>query len=285
MNYISIDRIDDEVRGRLKTYNEQGKIDPDDVVKYTFDALRKIGVSTMLEAAWLCVDVVNHKGVKNKEVFQTLGAYRILDKSVVNQNAIFQITTNVEQTFEEGATCDGELTTSTTTTTVITKEDCSGTELLFVKKTVPITDVISVLQVSCPMYYGGSDLSLLADSDSNILVSNMDSYIYRGNTIVTSFKTGTILINYLKWVVDEDGRPMVPDEQDVIDAVVAFNIFMILEGEFYDRVDGINSVYAEAKTNWENFRAMAQNYLKMISIDEAYSKVRAANNRYIKFRF
>lgn len=283
--FITIDRIDGMVRSRLKTMDEQGRIDPDDIVEYSLKALQSIGTTGSMEDLWACVKIHNHKGKMPENLMHVVLTYKIQDTNVLNFTNLFKITTNVSETQEVTEDCNPTTTTTTTTTTVVTKQDCDGTELLSVAKKISFTELVKILNVSTPMYYGGSDLSLLADSDSNVFVGGMDSYIRRGRSeIVTSFKEGTVLINYLDFAKDDDGRPMIPDSDEVIDAVVAYNIFMLVAPDFYDKTEGSVTVYQEAKTNWENFRAHARNSLQLISIDQAYAKAVATANRYWRFR-
>lgn len=288
MGYISIDVIDAEIRGRLKSYNEQGRIDPDDVVQYTYDAMRKLGLASYMEDAWVGLEIVDNKAIIPNDIYTTNSAYRLQNSVVGSFNNLFTISTNVTTSTEtdtEETTCTTGTTTTTTTTTVVMKESCDGeAQFVYTAKTVPLSEIVSVLNLSYPMYYTGSELSLITSAESNVYLSGMDTYIYRGNNIITSFKSGNVIISYKRWVKDADGRPMVPDDIDTIDAVIAYNIFMLVSDDFYDRKENVNTVYSEAKNNWDNFKAQAQNTSKLITIDEAQAKVIANANRYRRFR-
>lgn len=284
--WTTIDVVDSEVRQRLKTYNEQGRIDPDDVIQNTRKALRAIGTNEVWDDKWACVRVRKHTGRLPDDIYKVILSYKLLDTSVLSTSNLFKITSNTStSTSVSTDTCAPSTTTTTTTETIVTQEDCGDTDILTnIVTKVSLTDIMQVIDVSVPMYYGGSDLELLYDSNSNVFMSNMTSYIIRGQRVITSFQDGTMLVNYLGEARDDLGIPLIPDDEDVINALVAFNIFRILEEDFYNRVEGITPLYAEAKTNWENFRAMAQNNLKLITIPEAFSKVVDNSSRYWQFR-
>lgn len=53
-----------------------------------------------------------------------------------------------------------------------------------------------------------------------------DEYTIKGNSLQFSFKEGLVLLAYLKWRLDEDGFPMIPDDSSFINAVLAYIRYM-----------------------------------------------------------
>ena len=70
-----------------------------------------------------------------------------------------------------------------------------------------------------PSVYGSSN-TISGDTD-------MASYRTEGGYIYTNFETGTLELSYLAFKTDEDGYPMIPDDERYISAIKAYVMYMI----------------------------------------------------------
>lgn len=283
LKYISIEEVADLVKSELKLYNEQGRIDTDDCVQYAVDELRNIGVPQIFDQKICIIPIVNNAGCLPDDIYLLDLVYKTNSGIQLNKR-LYPLTTNVSTTTST-TTDDCSPVTTTVTKTVITRENCEdGQELLSIQNQISTSEVTEILNICEPMYYGGSDLKLLKDSTKNQYQKRYQSYIISGGSVITSFKEGYVIMTYLGWMLDQDGRPMIPDEYDVIQAVKQYIIFKIFEEDFRNKVEGSPSVYQEEMRKYQFLHDKAVNSCKLISIPEAYNKVYDTNRRYEKLR-
>lgn len=112
------------------------------------------------------------------------------------------------------------------------------------------------------------------ENDSSI------TYIVNNNYIFTNFETGTVYMSYLAIPTDEEGLPLIPDNESWIRAAVNEIAFMFARKEAVKGNLDWNTVqYIERDRDW--YFAQAVNRSKMNSIDKEEG---SKNHRLAMFR-
>ncbi len=245
--WIKATEVIDLVKSELKTLNEQGRIVTEDCLQWVVDAIREIGTPHIFEEQWALTPIKNHTGIIPNDVFQVDVAYRISPND---------FNTHIQPIL----------------TTEVTVNFLSNEQI---KK---------IIHTAFPLKYGGTEMKLLLLNKENVFISPDESYILQGRRVITSYKEGFFMVSYLGLYLDEDGIPMIPDDIDTIQAVKAYIRYKLFEEPFYMQVEGAQAPYLEARTTWENKKAMAQNTSLIPDIGEAIERVNETSNRYWKFR-
>lgn len=106
------------------------------------------------------------------------------------------------------------------------------------------------------------------------------TYIVNNNYIFTNFETGTVYMSYLAIPTDEEGLPLIPDNESWIRAAVNEIALMFARKEAIKENIGFDIVqYIERDRDW--YFAQAVNRSKMNSIDKEES---SKNHRLASFR-
>ena len=286
--------IIDKVKRRLKTFNEQGRINQYDCIEYIYDAMRDIGVPNLFIPKYAIVEIVNHKGYlpSNQhdycDIYQLISAYSIQKDSCVSLvKALFNVETNTDKTVEKVDNCTGEETIKITVTTSLTKiGECPIEEQGFCKitKSTSTDKIIPFIKLGYPMRYGGQWMKILSDSNNTTnILGSADTFMIDRHEILTSFKDGWVLLFYNSFDFNEEGIPMVPDNIDVEKALEAFLIMRLLEEDYYMKTEGSAQVFKDAELKWSMFKDSAQQKLLIKSLPEAERDVANNRSRYHRF--
>lgn len=291
---IPATQIIDKVKKRLKTLNEQGRIDLDDCIEYIYDGMRDIGVPNIFSDQYCVIDIKEFKGTLPSagnycDVYQLISAYSITNVNACQvASSIFNVETNTTRTVTNTDCCTGDQTVKIVTTTEIkqTDGDCSNSVQTPVLTTTncSINEISSLLRLGRPMAYGGQWMKMLC-SENNItnVSSSRDTFIISYREIITSFRTGTVVLFYKAFSFNNEGIPLVPDNIDVEKALEAFLIYRLMEEDFYMKVEGAASVYKEAENNWRLMRESAQAKLLTINLPQAVQNVENQRMKYRRF--
>lgn len=109
------------------------------------------------------------------------------------------------------------------------------------------------------------------------------TYMVQKNILITSFSSGWVEISYRRIMTDEDGYPMIPDNEKVIMALEYYIMFRYLEqlwsmGKITDKV----FQYYEQKKLW--YMSSANSDLKISSMDHVESIMNSINRILINDR-
>lgn len=130
-------------------------------------------------------------------------------------------------------------------------------------------DFVKVIQVRgtrCEEFVGNTNNFLEVDKCCSPKIG-LPTYKIQGNVIITSIKEGTIEVSYRAMLLDDEGFPMIPDDQTFKRAVeyyIKMRYFEIL----FDQGQITAQVYSNACTQYNNYIAQAQIHLIMPTEDE-----------------
>jgi hypothetical protein len=96
---------------------------------------------------------------------------------------------------------------------------------------------------------------------------NYNEYRINNNFIFTNFKTGKVFISYKALIFDEDGYPMIPDDQRYIEAIKSFIIYKIDRLLWRKNVITEN-VFRDSEREWLWYVGSASNSSKLPSLDK-----------------
>ena len=120
--------------------------------------------------------------------------------------------------------------------------------------------------------YNGERLSYASQKNhhdtsdfANVVYAGQNTYtLNRNNYAQFNFETGTVKIHYKSIPVDEDGFPLVPDDERLLDALSWFVMKrIILRGFKHPELD-----YKMCEQMWMKTYPMAQNSVKSVNSDE-----------------
>jgi hypothetical protein len=107
--------------------------------------------------------------------------------------------------------------------------------------------------------------------------TNVPTYKIQGNYIVTSIDKGYIQLAYTAIKTDEDGYPMIVDDQAFIRALVEYIVYKRMQTEYINgRID--RGRYKDIEDLYETDIAIAESSLRKITIDEFNNITRMMNS-------
>lgn len=114
---------------------------------------------------------------------------------------------------------------------------------------------------SIPLY--GTDLELVQNTGTSSAY-----YKVSGNCIQTSFESGFIKVHYLQRPLDDDGYPMIPDNQNFRTALYWYVMLMLIGAGYEHSVFN----YKDCEVKFEKFAARAIGEITYPSLDE-YARI------------
>lgn len=130
-------------------------------------------------------------------------------------------------------------------------------------------DLIKIQQVSYDkkiIQFNPGSFFFHEDQSPNLHVSTEESYTVLPNYIKTSFESGDLFISYLALPTDENGYPLIPDNQYFMDALFWYCYRQMLLKGYQSRVKEITYFFADEK--WRFYCTAARNQANYPSIDE-----------------
>ena len=100
----------------------------------------------------------------------------------------------------------------------------------------------------------------------NLSVKTKESYSLNPNFIETTFEEGIIELNYTRFPIDEDGYPLVPDNQYFKEALFWYCYKKIIMSGYKPRVEEINYFYADEQ--WKFYCSAARNKANYPDLDQ-----------------
>lgn len=100
----------------------------------------------------------------------------------------------------------------------------------------------------------------------NLSVNTEESYSLNPNFIETTFETGIIELNYTRFPIDEDGYPLVPDNQYFKEALFWYCYKKIILQGYQPRVEELTYTFADSQ--WKFYCSAARNKANYPDIDQ-----------------
>lgn len=123
--------------------------------------------------------------------------------------------------------------------------------------------------------YGASrDFHKLRKVQTTDLIHPEEYYTLNGNYINTSFEEGEIIIDYLENYCDGEGKPMIPDNYALREAIYYYVVMKLLGRGMRHPALG----YADALQIYDRYIARAKAEIKFPSLDEMESTVKSIVN-------
>lgn len=98
------------------------------------------------------------------------------------------------------------------------------------------------------------------------------TYMVNSDCLTLSVKTGNVCIAYLEFPIDDEGLPLIPDEESYREAVTRYLIMKIDYKEW--RIKGTQhskNLYEDSRTEWMWYVGQAANKAKLHSVDQLES--------------
>lgn len=110
------------------------------------------------------------------------------------------------------------------------------------------------------------------DDYENIYQSARDEYnIYGGDTLRFSFCDGQIALAYTRVALDKDtGYPLIPDNISYITAIVYYNVWKLMEREYYTGREGAEGRMKNAERQWIWYCNQAGNKALMLEGEDEH---------------
>jgi len=258
-NLISTDTVFANVKTMLGSYEATGLLSDSDLFRWTRWVINRLGISQMVEKE-LVLDIENYK-VALPEDFAMLWVVhkcnmcddqegeatyrwyhpeqRLILKDWVNKNCYSECDVcRNDEVYEVTRTIELE------TKEKITHRFCNRT-LMSLNKRVPKENCHN----KCPNLY--------SKSTNNFNIDN--------NFIYTNFCEGNIHLQYYAQALDEEGYPMILNNEYVKQAIEDYLIFKSFQSIFYNNVAEVQQRLQYAETKYQQSLKEALNEDKLIS--------------------
>ena len=133
-------------------------------------------------------------------------------------------------------------------------------------------------------------VSVLCPNSPNLITSCQYEYtILPSGKIVTSFKEGWIIIAYLRAPMDEDGHFLIPDDEELIQALRTYIMYRLWEKRWNMKEDGSRERFEYYRNQWGMYKGMIRGKFKLPSADQWQNIIEYSNtlmpkrNRYYKY--
>jgi hypothetical protein len=237
--YISLKEI---IEGIYTDTGAQDSIIYEDLIKWSVEALNKIGHPLQYRRK-----VTGHKDNPN---------LTITDYKAPLPNNLHKI----EQILVNGQTARY----STDSFHYLLGGECCG---------LPNTQAQNLTgAVSTGFYIDGFGNEFNSGTFSNASCGNV-TYAVNSDCLTLSVKEGDVCIAYLEFPVDEEGLPLIPDEESYREAVTRYLIMKIDYKEWRKNPNsqGNRMLYEDSKTEWAWYVGQAANKAKLHSVDQLES--------------
>jgi hypothetical protein len=99
------------------------------------------------------------------------------------------------------------------------------------------------------------------------------TYDVNNDCLTLSVKEGSVCIAYLEFPVDDEGMPLVPDDESYREALVSYFKFKLdnLNWRKNPNSQGLRALYEDSKTDWLWYVGQASNKAKLHSVDQLES--------------
>jgi len=121
------------------------------------------------------------------------------------------------------------------------------------------------------------------NTNTNCPLGNDLSYTIQGRVVTTSFQDGYIEIAYQGLALDEDGFPLIPDNQEFLLAIEYYTLYRCLEG-LYDIGKITDKAFGRIEQNKLFYMTSAESSMQLNGYDHAIAMVNAVNRLIVNDR-
>lgn len=302
INYVSVDTIISKLIRDLGV----DAINEDDIIEWTAEALEAFSSVDLLEEAVAFIEVRNHQFELPKRIDSIIQIARKNNWSRQDESCTpCNMLNDLQDTLpESSSSCyiGGKCSSADD----LVPLDCDGsplfdTELVYYR---PYYDFrAEYFDWRNSRYYKEKWTpvtlknhtffnSLVCPEESDGLYNNSkDEYSIVGNKVVrVSFQDGFVAVAYNRYLLDDDGYPMIPDTYSAKTAVTKYITYKISERNFYANRAGSESRLQKAESDWQWYCKQAGNEILMPKgVDQFENLLRQRNyllprnHRYNKF--
>lgn len=112
-------------------------------------------------------------------------------------------------------------------------------------------------------------MTVLCENSPNLTANCEAEYLIRPDgSIVTDFREGTIIISYMSAPVSDSGNPMIPHDEELIEALRLFCMTKIWEKRWNRHEQGAWQRYQHYKGEWGRYKNMVRGKLKLPTEDQ-----------------
>lgn len=112
-------------------------------------------------------------------------------------------------------------------------------------------------------------LSVLCENSPNLHTNCQHEYTVLPNCkVVTSFKDGYILISYFKAPMDEEGNYLIPEDEELIEALRAYVLFRLWERRWNMKEDGADQRMKFYSDRWAFYKSLYRGKAKLLTQDQ-----------------
>ena len=267
-NFISSKEIFASVKRGLSSFAGTDIIDENEFPIYTQDVLKRLGNAVKVEDSAL-IQIVNYEGKLPDNFNQLHSAFRC-DLSGVSKvpTRHLQNTISFENdiTYEllcKNTGCDVSCGGEKVIEKIEVKQYFNDFELHYNFSNPVLLSLSPNVRGACAK----DCLNFLATSDSEISISD--------KTLTTNFGTGNIFIRYYGNPVDEEGYPIILDDQNLINAIewyIKYRVFLNLWEN--DAAPNVENKWKNAKMEYESWLAEARFTTKLPSFSKMIDSAR-----------
>jgi len=133
-------------------------------------------------------------------------------------------------------------------------------------------------------------VSVLCPNSPNLHTSCQHEFtILPTGKIVTSFKEGWIIISYLRAPMDEEGNFLIPDDEELIQALRTYIMYRLWEKRWNMKEEGSRERFEYYRNQWGMYKGLIRGKFKLPSADQWQNIIEYSNtlipkrNRYYKY--
>lgn len=129
-----------------------------------------------------------------------------------------------------------------------------------------LVNIQQVKHNDCIISYNPSSYFGHCEDSPNLKAQTSEHYTLNPDFIYTSFEEGTLKVSYLSIPIDEEGFPLIPDNQYFKEALFWYCYRQLLLRGYQSKVPEINYFFADEK--WRFYCSGARNKMNYPSLDQ-----------------
>src|SRR5574343_57786 len=261
-NFVSVDTI---INRAVRDYKPLEEINPNDIVEWVGEALFKIGAKRLLteEIAFLSLE--------NFRATLPDGLCEIIQVAYSEKNR------NTKQCLTDTCECEDTDTGCTSCTEIDDSQiyyECWNKDISYYlpeKRYVEIIHAYEIYKKFTPYFYGnytpmrlstntfGALLKYQCEDSLNLYSSSQYEYKVENNTIYANVQEGEIVLAYTKQPLDDNGYPLILDDESVLEAIVKYIGMKMLLPKLFMNEQGVGNIYAKFESDWQWYCRQAKN--------------------------
>lgn len=259
-------------------------IDESDLIEMTGEALGFIGAYGQYEEDVCFIEIKNHRGDLPNGLVEIIQVAKSVNNNVNINNCIKH---------DGPADCEDRCDTDEKV------PECWSTHNKYYIPAQRYLDVLAeydIRHLYTPYFYHNfipmrlstnsfkSIVGLHKDDSINLGVDSNFEYSISRNQIVTNFQEGTVAIAYTRQPLDENGWPMIIDNESYKEAITKYIIMKMSYHRFLNNEPGFANIYAKLEDDWHWYCKQAGNSIMMPNSLDEKENLKDINNRMLKIR-